>query len=49
MKLFIFSFQKFNEYGYDKLNIIAFHLDQAKTIIKDLVIDPDDWNFFKML
>lgn len=31
--------------GYDQISIVAVSQDQAETVLKELAINPDEWNF----
>lgn len=42
---FIYFYRRDNKYGYDQITLVAFTKEQADTLLKNSVINPEEWLF----
>ncbi len=41
----VYFYRRENEYGYDQLSIIAWSKEQADTMLKEVVKNPEQWHY----
>ena len=45
----VFYFYRYHSWGFDKITILAFTLEQAEIILKDTVKDFNEWEYSNSL
>ena len=45
MEKTVFVFNRFHDYGYDQIRILAYTKDQAYLILEETVKDFDSWDY----